>query len=153
MHTQAPPSSSGISLRRFLSLHMVYKIVEDQLRNQGFGNNTLTLSKRSTNDLKILHDGLQAIMKGLGTLLKKYQSLTENRSISFVDRLRWGQERLAGFRERTLIHTYRPVYSVQYKFYVVYLSPLQISDHTSLRIIFCYLRWKIEMSIGFKYQL
>jgi len=89
--------------QEILSLHVVFKIVEDQLRNQGPGNSTLTLSAKHTDDLKFLHDGLQTIMKELDALLKKYQSLAENHSISF-DRLRWGQEDLVGFRERILMH-------------------------------------------------
>jgi len=89
--------------QEILSLHVVFKKVEDQLRNQGSGNTTLMLSAKDTDDLKILHDGLQTIMKELEALLQKYRSLTENRSISF-DRLRWGQEDLAGFRERILMH-------------------------------------------------
>ncbi|RPB18758.1 hypothetical protein L211DRAFT_871653 [Terfezia boudieri ATCC MYA-4762] len=42
-------------------------------------------------------------MKELDALLQKYKSLTENQSVSF-DRLRWGQEDLAGFRERIVMH-------------------------------------------------
>jgi len=89
--------------QEILSLHVVSKKVEDQLRNQGSGNTTLMLSAKDTDDLKILHDGLQTIMKELDALLQKYRGLTENRSVSF-DRLRWGQEDLVGFRERILIH-------------------------------------------------
>ena len=86
-----------------LSLHVVFKKVEDQLRNQGFGNNTLTLSAKDADDLKILRDGLQTIVKDLDALLQKYRSLKENHSISF-DRLRWGQEDLSGLRGRLIVH-------------------------------------------------
>ncbi|KAF8445103.1 hypothetical protein BGX38DRAFT_701066 [Terfezia claveryi] len=89
--------------REILSLHVVYKQIKDQLCNQGYGNNSSTLSAKDTNDLKILHDGLQNIIKELDALLKKYKSLTVNHSVSF-DRLRWGLEDLAGFRERIVIH-------------------------------------------------
>ena len=89
--------------QEILSLHVVFKKVEDQLGNQGLGNNTLTLSARDTNDLKILHDGLQTIVKELDALLQKYNSLTENHTISF-DRLRWGKEDLSGVRERIIAY-------------------------------------------------
>ena len=89
--------------QEILSLHVVYKKVEDQLCNPGPGNNTLALSTKDTDDLKILHDGLQTIMEELDALLKKYQSLTEDHSVSF-DRLRWGHEDLVGFRERIIMH-------------------------------------------------
>ncbi|RPB22047.1 hypothetical protein L211DRAFT_811319, partial [Terfezia boudieri ATCC MYA-4762] len=89
--------------QEILSVHVVYKQIEDQLRNQGYGNNSSTLSAKDMDDLKILHDGLQNIMRELDALLQKYQSLTENHSVSF-DRLRWGQEDLAGFRERIVMH-------------------------------------------------
>ncbi|KAF8445097.1 hypothetical protein BGX38DRAFT_1119610, partial [Terfezia claveryi] len=89
--------------QEILSLHAVYKQIEDQLCNQGYGNNSSTLSAKQTEDLKILHDGLQLIMKELDALLQKYNSLMENHSVSF-DRLKWGLEDLAGFRERIVIH-------------------------------------------------
>ncbi|RPB22052.1 hypothetical protein L211DRAFT_763405, partial [Terfezia boudieri ATCC MYA-4762] len=89
--------------QEILSLHVVYKQIEDRLCNQGYGNNNSTLSAKDMDDLRILHDGLQNIMRELDALLQKYQSLTENHSVSF-DRLRWGQEDLAGFRERIVMH-------------------------------------------------
>ena len=89
--------------QEILSLHVVFKTVEDQLRNRGSGDNTLTLSAQATDDLKILHNGLQTIVTELDALLKKYQSLKEDRSISF-DRLKWGKEDLAEFRQRIIIH-------------------------------------------------
>ena len=101
----APEQSRNFS-QEILSLHVVFKTVENQLLNQGFGNNTtsaLNLSAKNTDNLKILHSGLQTIVTELDALLKKYQSLTENRSIS-CDRLKWGKEDLAGFRERILMH-------------------------------------------------
>ena len=101
-YTGAPEQFRNFS-QEILSLHVVLKKIEDQLCNPGPGNNNLTLSAKHTDDLKILHDGLQTIMKELDALLKKYQSLTEDHSISF-DRLRWGQEDLLGFRERILMH-------------------------------------------------
>ena len=101
-YADAPEQFRNFS-REILSLHVVFKKVEDQLRNQGFGSNTLTLSANDTNDLKILHDGLQSIVKELDALLQKYHSLTENHSISFY-RLRWGQEDLSGLRERIIVH-------------------------------------------------
>lgn len=101
-YTGAPEQFRNFA-KEILSLHLVYKKVENQLCNQGSGNETLSLSVKDTHDLKILHDGLQTIMEELDALLKKYQGLVENRSISF-DRLRWGQEDLAGYRERVLMH-------------------------------------------------
>ncbi|RPB18755.1 hypothetical protein L211DRAFT_795784 [Terfezia boudieri ATCC MYA-4762] len=89
--------------QEILSLHVVCKQIEDQLCNQGYRNNSSTLSAKYTDDLKVLYDGLQNIMKELDALLQKYQSLTENHSLSF-DRLRWGQEDLAEFRERIIMH-------------------------------------------------
>ena len=89
--------------QEILSLHVVVKTVEDQLHNTGPGDITLTMSAKHMDDLKTLHDGLQTIMKELDALLKKYQSLAENHSLSF-DRLKWGQEDLVGFRERILMH-------------------------------------------------
>lgn len=101
-YADAPEQFRNFS-QEILSLHIVFKRVEDQLCNQGPGNNILRLSAKDMDDLKILHDGLQTIMKELDACLKKYQSLTEDHSISF-DRLRWGQEDLVGFRERILMH-------------------------------------------------
>ncbi|KAF8455123.1 hypothetical protein BGX38DRAFT_1169192 [Terfezia claveryi] len=101
-YADAPEQFRNFS-QEILSLHIVFKKVEDQLCNQGPGNSILRLSARDMDDLKILHDGLQTIMKELDACLKKYQSLMEDHSISF-DRLRWGQEDLVGFRERILMH-------------------------------------------------
>ena len=86
-----------------LSLHVVFKTVEDQLCDQGFKNKTLTLSTKHVDDLKILRDGLKTTLMELDALLKKYQSLIGNHSISF-DRLKWGKEDLAELRERILVH-------------------------------------------------
>ena len=101
-YTRAPEQFRKFS-QEILSLHVVYNQVEDQLRNQGLGSNGLTLSARATDDLKILHDGLQTIVKELDALLKEYWSLTKSHGISF-DQLRWGQEDLAGLRERIVVH-------------------------------------------------
>ena len=101
-YTNAPEQFRNLS-QEILSLHVVYKQIETQLYNQELGNNTLTLSAKEADDLKVLHDGLQTIMKELDDLLKQYQSLTESRSIS-IDRIRWGQVDLAGLRQRILIH-------------------------------------------------
>ena len=86
-----------------MSLHVIFKKAEDQLRNQGFGNNTFSLGTKVTDDLKVLHDGLQSIVKELDALRQKYRSLTENHSTQF-DRFRWGQEDVSGLRKRIVIH-------------------------------------------------
>ncbi|RPB21396.1 hypothetical protein L211DRAFT_889902 [Terfezia boudieri ATCC MYA-4762] len=85
------------------SLNVVYQGVADQLQNQGGENNTLTLGEKNMADLKILHDGLQAFIKELEALLKRYQSLKEAKTFSF-DRLQWGLEDLEGFRKRIPMH-------------------------------------------------
>ena len=85
------------------SLHVVFKKAEDQLRNQGFGNNTFSLGTKVTDDLKVLLHGLQTILEELDALLQKYRSLMESHSISFI-RFRWGQEDLSGLRKRIVIH-------------------------------------------------
>lgn len=85
------------------ALHVVVGKLEDQLRSQGFGDDTFTLSAKDTSDLKILHDGLKSIMGELDALLKKYQSLLKDPSISF-DRLKWGQEDLVGLRDKLRLH-------------------------------------------------
>ena len=105
VYAGAPEQFRNFS-QEILSLHVVFKKVEDHLRNQGFGDNitgTLTLSAKDANDIKILYDGLQTIVKDLDALLKKYQSLLENRNILF-DRLRWGQRDLTELRGRILVH-------------------------------------------------
>lgn len=105
VYAGAPEQFRNFS-QEILSLHVVFKKVEDYLRNQGFGDNitgTLTLSAKDANDIKILYDGLQTIVKDLDALLKKYKSLLENRNILF-DRLRWGQRDLTEFRGRILVH-------------------------------------------------
>jgi len=91
-------------------LHVVYGKVEDQLRNQGSENNTLTLSEKDKSDLKVLYDGLQAIVTELDALLKKYKSLEETPSglVEGVKReakkMTWGWEDLVGFRKRIIMH-------------------------------------------------
>ena len=56
------------------------------------------LSTKDKDDLKILYDGLQAIMKELGDLLKKYKSLESSHNP--IDRFKWGQEDLVGLRDK-----------------------------------------------------
>lgn len=82
--------------REILSLQVVVGKVEDQLLNQ---LQKYELSVKDTGDLKTLYDELKSTMEGLDALLKKYQNLAENPSISF-DRVRWGQEDLAGLRDK-----------------------------------------------------
>jgi len=101
-YTSAPEQFCSFS-QEILSLHIVFKKVEDQLRNQGFRNSNLTLSTKDKDDLKNLHGGLQSVIKELDARLNKYRSLPENHSVWF-DRLRWGQEDLAEFRERIVMH-------------------------------------------------
>ena len=86
--------------QEILSLYIELKIAEDQLHSQGSGNDSLTLSAKATDDLTVLHDGLQAIMKELDALLQDYHSLTENHGISF-DRF---QEDLSALRAKILTH-------------------------------------------------
>jgi len=94
-YANAPKQFRDLS-QEISSLHVVHKQVEAQLL-------TVTLSANHTLDLKVLHDGLQTLMKDLSDLLEKYKSLTKNYTISF-DRLRWGQEDIAELRQRILIH-------------------------------------------------
>ena len=119
VHIQTPPSSFGISHRRFwLSMSSSARLRISSISGSygaasGSGSQIpaiasgsrsqlptiATLSMKDRNDLKILYDGLKGIMEELDALLKKYQRLSENHSISF-DRLKWGQEDLVGLRER-----------------------------------------------------
>lgn len=98
--------------QEILSLHVVIRKVEDQLgiagpdetgsaetsRRQLRSHTVASLSTRDKDDLKILYEGLQNIMKELDDLLKKYHSLASN--CSPIDRLRWGLEDLVGFRDK-----------------------------------------------------
>ena len=78
-YTEAPELFRNFS-QEILSLHIVLRKVEDQLHTLGSdgaasGSQSLQLSTKDIDDLKILHDGLQAIMTELDELLKKYRSL------------------------------------------------------------------------------
>ena len=57
-----------------------------------------SLSTKDMDDLKILCNRLQAIMKELDDLLIKYHDLVS--SCNPMDRLKWGQEDLVGFRDK-----------------------------------------------------
>ena len=112
-YDSAPEQFRNFS-QEILSLHVVVRKVEDQLgisgprriasgspqlASGGVASLTLTLSTQGKNDLKILYDGLQSIMKELGDLLRKYQHLASSPTISF-DRLKWGCEDLVGLRDK-----------------------------------------------------
>ena len=106
-YADAPEQFRNFS-QEILSLHVVFGKVEDQLRNQGHAQSAmqstiavprLALSAKDMDDLKILYNGLKTVMEEVDALLKKYQSMTENRSISF-DRVKWGQEDLVGLRDK-----------------------------------------------------
>ena len=71
-----------------------------------------TLSTKDKSDLKILYNGLQAIMKELHDL-NKYQNLVSIRR-NPIDRLRWGQEDLVGLRDK------------HYSDYLVQLEPHEV---------------------------
>ena len=58
-YAAAPEQFRNIS-QEILSLYVVYKKVEEQLRNQGSGAHTL--SAKGGDDLKTLHAGLQTIL-------------------------------------------------------------------------------------------
>ena len=91
-YTDAPEQFRNFS-QEILSLHAVFEQLEDQLHK------TITFSTKQTQNLKTLYDGLTGIMEELYALLKKYQSLSENPTVSF-DRVKWGQEDLVELRER-----------------------------------------------------
>ena len=92
-YADAPEQFRNVS-QEILSLHVVFGKVENQLYNQGYA-----LSAKDNDDLRILYDGLKMVMDELDDLLKKYQSLAENRSIS-LDRVKWGQDDLVGLRNK-----------------------------------------------------
>ena len=96
-YADAPEQFRDFS-QEILSLHIVIRQVEDELDISGSGG-VPNLSTKAKNDLEILYDGLEGIMKELDDLLKKYQDLSENHSISF-DRLKWGQEDLVRLRDK-----------------------------------------------------
>jgi len=68
-YAEAPEQFQDFA-HEILSLHVVFKKIEDQLHNQGFGNNRTNLCAKDTDALKILLDGLQSIVKELDALLK-----------------------------------------------------------------------------------
>ena len=94
-YVDAPVQFRNFS-QEVLSLHIVVRKVEVQLGMSGSG--APSLSAEDQNDLKALYDGLQAIVKELDDLLKKYKSLESTGNP--IDRLKWGQEDLDGLRER-----------------------------------------------------
>ena len=107
-YTDAPEQFRDFS-HEILSLHVVIRKVEDQLgisASDGMmsgsqlpsSRGVVSLSTKDQNDLKILYDGLLAIMKELDNLLKKYKSLESTRNP--IDRLKWGHEDLAGLRDK-----------------------------------------------------
>jgi len=100
--------------QEILSLHVVVRKVEDQLGISGSGKTAdvgtlpgsggvVTLSAKDKNDLKILYNGLQTVVKELHDLLNTYRSLASNRR-NPIDKLRWGQEDLAGLRDKLLLN-------------------------------------------------
>ena len=112
-YADAPEQFRNFS-QEILALHVVVRKVEGQLGlSDSDGGSQLpavgsssgsqppvvaTLSAKDKEDLKILYDGLQAIMKELDNLLKKYKSLESTRSP--IDRFKWGQEDLVGLRDK-----------------------------------------------------
>lgn len=103
------PESFRNFAQEMLSFHVVCKTLEQHIHNQELrlGNNTLTSSAKDRDDMKILHDGLHAVMAELDARLLKCHSLT-SKGIDSIwwDRLviRWGHEDFIGFRERILMH-------------------------------------------------
>ena len=98
-YADAPAQFRNFS-QEILSLHVVFKEVDDQLRSQGSGNNTLTLSAKDSDRLTILYNGLKTIVDELDALLKKYQSLSPKYRSTLRDRFKWGQEDLVGLRDK-----------------------------------------------------
>ena len=117
-YADAPEQFRDFS-QEILSLHIVIRKVEGQLgisgpdatangsqasrsqasRSQASGSqppNVATLSTKDKDDLRELYNGLQAIMKELDSLLKKYQSLESSHNA--IERLKWGQEDLVRLR-------------------------------------------------------
>ena len=112
MHMQTPLRSSVISPRRFcpsISLSKKLKISYlGILGSDGTASGSqisgsqppyvTTLSTKDKDDLRVLYDGLQGIMKELDDLLKKYRNLESSHNP--IDRLKWGQEDLVKLREK-----------------------------------------------------
>ena len=84
-----------------LPLYIFIRKIADQLGISGSDASGTAVPGLDTNnqkDLKIVYDGLQAIMKELDDLLKKYQSLES--SCNSIDRFKWGLEDLEGLRDK-----------------------------------------------------
>ena len=108
-YADAPEQFRNFS-QEILSLHIVIRKVEVQLGMSGSdgrasGSQRLggvasspTLSSEDQNDLRVLCDGLQDIVKELDDLLIKYKSLESTGNP--IDRWKWGQEDLVGLRKR-----------------------------------------------------
>ena len=113
-YADAPEQFRNFS-QEILALHVIVRKIEGQLGISGSDGTAsgsqlpavgsrsqpptiATLSTKDKNDLKILYDGLHAIMKELDDLIKKYQSLESTRNP--VERFKWGQEDLVGLRDK-----------------------------------------------------
>jgi len=108
----APEQFQNLS-QEVLSLHVAARKVEDQLGISGYaetgvGSATVTrqpdsggignLSRKDKDDLRMLYDGLQTLMKEMDDLLKKSQNSALHGNP--IDRLRCGQEDLAELRDK-----------------------------------------------------
>ena len=112
-YADAPEQFRDIS-QEILSLHIVIQKVEDQLGISGSDaasgslasgsqpQHVKTLSTKDKDNLRVLYDGLQGIMKELDGLLKKYRNLESGHNL--IDRLKWGQEDLVRLREKIQSH-------------------------------------------------
>ena len=136
--------------QEILSLHIVIRKVEDQLgisssdatvvwlaHETGSGSQppaVAGLSTRDKDDLKILYDGLQIIMKELNDLLSKYRKLESGPNP--IDQFKWGQEDLVGLRDKIRSHiTLLTAFNATLAKYVHYLSlPLLYGMCTSPRL-------------------
>ena len=100
-YADAPEQFRNFS-QEILSLHIVIRKVEDQLGITGSdasaSGRVASLSTKDKEDLKILYNGLQNVMKELDDLLKQYRNLESSRSP--IDRWKWGQEDLVGLRDK-----------------------------------------------------
>ena len=138
-YKDAPEQFRNLS-QEILSLHIVIRKIEDQLGisssdEAGSGGQLGTaLSTTDKDDLKMLYDGLQAIMKELDDLLSKYRKLESSRNP--IDRFKWGQEDLVGLRDKIRSHiTLLTAFNATLAKYVHYLSlPLLHGMCTSPRL-------------------
>ena len=138
-YADAPEQFRNIS-QEILSLHIVIQKVEVQLGvlgSDGMGSGSQrpssgdaasppTLSTEDQNELETLYDGLQAIVKELDDLLKKYKSSESTGNP--IDRLKWGQEDLVGLRERlrsniNLLTTFNAFLAKYVHLYLLLYSP------------------------------